>query len=392
MEADKNYKSIFLWLALMASVLVLSSLSVKLWGEKPEKTKEPQALTILDDMTLEEFGRANQVSNPILKKVFGLTSREDLQKKMRDFGLPPEEITRRVNQTSALASEEESKNWIKIPIKFALWILFLGIVFFLMKKRRMTPARRRFFFLLAVVIFGIVLGSDPSPMGTVKDAIVLFGKSGVIFPPRMIALTLFLLTVFLANKFICSWGCQFGTLQDLLFRFNRDSKDRKGLLRQFKPPFAVTNTVRILFFIAIVWGAFAWKTDLMESFDPFKVFNPSRLGTVGLVFAGTLSLASIFVYRPWCHLFCPFGLVGWVAEKLSRFKINVNYDTCIACEACAKACPSTVMNAILKQEQVTIPDCFACSTCIQTCPTQSIHFEAGKRTRPLAGKFQKDMT
>ncbi len=69
-------------------------------------------------------------------------------------------------------------------------------------------------------------------MGTIKDAIALFGAKGVIFPPRMIALTVFLLLVVLANKFICAWGCQVGTLQDLIFRLNRNKLDTKGSLRQ----------------------------------------------------------------------------------------------------------------------------------------------------------------
>jgi NAD-dependent dihydropyrimidine dehydrogenase PreA subunit len=99
-------------------------------------------------------------------------------------------------------------------------------------------------------------------------------------------------------------------------------------------------------------------------------------------------VASLFVYRPWCHFFCPFGLVGWIVEKKSLFKIKVNYDTCTACGTCTKACPSTVMDAILKQDRVT-PDCFACATCIESCPTDSIHFAAGKRSKPPAGKFDK---
>jgi ferredoxin len=46
------------------------------------------------------------------------------------------------------------------------------------------------------------------------------------------------------------------------------------------------------------------------------------------------------------------------------------------------------MDAILKQDRVT-PDCFACATCIESCPTDSIHFAAGKRSKPPAGKFDK---
>lgn len=93
-------------------------------------------------------------------------------------------------------------------------------------------------------------------MGTIKDAITLYASKGVIFPPRMIALTVFLLMVLVANKFICSWGCQAGVLQDLVFRLNRNNKDTKGIIRQYKPSFLVTNSFRILFFRNIYPGCF----------------------------------------------------------------------------------------------------------------------------------------
>jgi len=137
---------------------------------------------------------------------------------------------------------------VKIPLKFGLWVLFLVGVFVLMRRRKITPGLRRRLYLAAAVLFGVILGSDPGPMGTIKDAIVLFGAKGVIFPPRMIALMIFLLLVFLANKFICSWGCQAGTLQDLIFRLNRNHRDTGGIMRQYRPPFLWTNAIRIAFF------------------------------------------------------------------------------------------------------------------------------------------------
>jgi len=204
----------------------------------------------------------------------------------------------------------------------------------------------------------------------------------------MIALTVFLILVFVANKFICTWGCQFGTLQDFIFRLNRDPKDRKGIFRQFKPSFAFSNTIRIVFLGVFALIAFLWKTDFIEFIDPFKTFNPGKIVLAGGIFIGAVSVAALFIYRPWCHFFCPFGLAGWIVEKKSLFKVKVDYETCTACEACVKACPSTVMNAILKQDRVT-PDCFSCATCIETCPTDSIRFSSGKRSKPPAGKFDK---
>jgi len=371
---------------LVAGVVLLSLLSVSIWSERPEKPGEMPPLVLRDGMTIGEFGQENKLPNDVLKKAFALTNKEDLGKTIESLNLPPEELKARTSKAQTLAAEYESKNWFKIPVKFTLWILFLAGVFVLMRRERITPVLRKGLYLASLTVFGIILGADPGPMGTVKDAIALYAEKGVIFPPRLIAMTVFLLLVVLANKFICSWGCQVGTLQDLIFRLNRDRKDTKGILRQYRPAFVWTNAFRIAFFLFFTVVAFVWATDIFEFVDPFKIYKPAVIGTATGIFIGLILLASLFIYRPWCHLFCPFGLVGWLLEKISIFKIRVNYDSCIACGACEKACPSTVMGAILKRDRV-LPDCFACANCIEVCPTKSISLSAGKRALPPAGKF-----
>jgi Pyruvate/2-oxoacid:ferredoxin oxidoreductase delta subunit len=387
MDNKSSIAVLLKFVLIVAMVVGLSTASVALWGGMDEKIMDIPELVIDQSMTLAQFGQNNNLANPVLKAVFGLESKNDLEKRLGDFGLTDEQIREKVEGAAALNAEEESKDWIKILVKFALWIIFLVAVFFLMKKSRITPKTRKITYVSAILIFGIILGSDPSAMGTVKDAITLYASKGVIFPPRMIALAVFLLMVLVANKFICSWGCQAGVLQDLIFRLNRNEKDTKGIIRQYKPSFLVTNIFRVLFFVAFTLTAFLWSVDIIEFVDPFKIYKPAALGAGGLGFVGFLLAASLFIYRPWCHLFCPFGLVGWLVEKVSIFRIKVNYDTCISCEACAKACPSTVMNAILKRENM-IPDCFACANCIDVCPTDSVCLGAGRRDFPPEGGFQ----
>jgi polyferredoxin len=142
--------------------------------------------------------------------------------------------------------------------------------------------------------------------------------------------------------------------------------------------------------LVLILVAFIWAADIIGEIDPFKIFKPQVIGIAGGLFIGLILVLSLFVYRPWCHFFCPFGLVGWLVEKVSFFKIKVDYDKCISCRACSKACPSTVMDAILKQDRV-IPDCFSCGTCIETCPVNAISFDCGKRQKPPAGKFDKEV-
>ncbi|MBN2123791.1 MAG: 4Fe-4S binding protein [Deltaproteobacteria bacterium] len=381
-------RTIALFLGLIALVLGLSTISNRLWGGRPEKLPEPRQWHITEEMTVAEFGRANELPNPVLKDIFGLRDRSDLQRKLSEYGTS-DEVRSLARKKLALAAEHATKNWVKIPVKFVLWFAFLIFLFRFFSGRKVTPRLRRGALFVSLLVFGVAMGSDPSPMGTVKDAIHLYGSARAVFPPRMIALALFLIIVFLANKYICAWGCQLGTLQDLVFRLNRTRNRKPVIIGQFKPPFAVTNAVRIAFLVLLTLAAFLWGTDIVEPIDPFRIYKPLTLGIAGAVFVGALLVVSLFVYRPWCHLFCPFGLAGWVLEKISRVRISVDYETCIACGRCASACPSTVMGAILRRDRVVIPDCFACYTCREVCPTDSIRFSTRKRTLPPPGHFDR---
>ncbi|MBN2160129.1 MAG: 4Fe-4S binding protein [Spirochaetes bacterium] len=373
---------------IIAAVLLLSRISSTMWGGKPEKISTLTRLELAEGMTVREFAARNGLPESVARNVFGMHNSESLDREIESFGFHKPELLGKTNRSLALFQEHESKNWVKIPVKFALWIAFLAAVFVLLRKKKISAGRRIALYGSAVLVFGIILGADPSPMGTVKDAIVLFGKSRAVFPPRMIALGVFILLTVAANKFICSWGCQFGTLQDLVFRINRNRKDTTGLFRQIKIPFFISNGVRIIFFLIFSAAAIVYAFDIVEQIDPFKIFNPKMIGIAGAVFISAIIVSGLFVYRPWCHLFCPFGLVSWLFEKLGFYKIQVDYATCIACEKCAKACPSNVMSVILKRNGV-IPDCFSCGTCINVCPTGSISIRAGKRAMPPENKFSK---
>jgi len=382
------WRTIISFIVIFSAVVSISAVSSRFWAGEQEQQAEKMIVTVSEGMTVAEFGTKHDLDRNAIKRIFNLASPHELDKRVADFGMNQEVLGKKVNGILALQAEHASKNWFKILAKGSLWAIFLLAVFVLLKRGKVTAQDRKWIYMAAVGLFGVFLGSDPSPMGTVKDAIVLLASKGVVFPPRLIALTIFLLMSILANKFICSWGCQVGTLQDLIFRLNRDSKDRKGLLGQVKIPFRISNSVRVFFFVLLVLAAFVWAMDIVETIDPFKIFKPRAVSMVGGFFVVSIMVLSLFTYRPWCHFFCPFGLVGWLAEKISIFRMKVDYDKCVSCEACSKACPSTVMDAILKRNRV-IPDCFSCGTCMETCPAHAISFARGPRPKPPEGKFDE---
>jgi ferredoxin len=375
------------WLLVVSFVLASSAVvSRARLGEADSSTGRRATVELTTETTARQIAEITGLPTPLLGEALGLQSPDDFGRSLGDLGLSPEEARQRIGSTRALASEQASKNWQMIVAKFGAWAVFLCAVFVLLRRRLITARARLALLALSVAVFGVFFGPSQSPMGTVKDAVALWGRDHVVFLPRMLALTIFLLGVLLANKFICAWGCQFGVLQDLVFRLGRDRLDRKGSVRQAKAPFVISNAIRIAFFAAFATAALAWRTDLIEPIDPFRIYSPASVGLFGGSFLGLLLVASVFVYRPWCHFLCPFGLIGWVAESASLTHIRVDYDTCVACQQCARACPSTVMEAILKQDRA-IPDCFACGVCVKVCPTRSIGFGAGQRTAPPPGKF-----
>lgn len=370
------------FLGLLIVIVVMSSYLVPLWGEKQEVSKDKIQVRLSTEMTLSEVAYSNHIGIDVVKKAF---KKEDLNLKVKDLGITVAKAKSQLDKAIALKTEEETKNWMKIPAKLVSWLIFFVIAYTLLSRNKITRKVRMALLLLAVGIFGVIFGTEPNPMSMVKDNVMSLAANGIIFPPRLIVFLVFLLIVFLANKFVCAWGCQIGTLQDLIFRINRDTHDKEGILRQYKLPFMFTNTVRIVSFLVFLFAAFVWSLDIISPVNPFMLYNPAVLKITAIVFIGFILILSLFVYRPWCHLFCPFGLVGWLLEKFSRKKIKVNYNSCISCKECAKACPSNAMDAILKQDKV-IPDCFSCGTCINVCPTNSISFRGGESISPPEDK------
>ncbi len=374
----------------MTLVIILSLFVTQIFGGHSEKPLVPKSVSVTLNMTISEISTTNNLKLDTVQDALNIKDTANLSKTLKELSINEEVANDLIIKKLNFEGEEASKNAVLIGSKFILWAIFMTLAFALLRRGKITPTVRKYLLLVSFIIFGVILGPEPNSMSTVKDIVSAYAIKGIFFPPRLIALLVFLLVVFLANKFICAWACQFGTLQDFIFQLNRHSSNKKGVFKQYKIPFAVSNTIRGVFFLGFVLIAFIWSLDIIETINPFTIFNPAALPVIGIAFISMILVGSLFIYRPWCHLFCPFGLVGWVVEKFSLYKIKVNYDTCTACGECSKACPSDVMETILKQNKVT-PDCFSCGSCINACPTKSIEFNKGKRSPIPIGKF-KDNT
>jgi len=354
-------------------------------GEGPPAAGSRGALTDLSPsaamaMPFREFAQTKGVDPQELAEALGLPASTDLQQSLESLlsahDLGQSDVQAAVMKLNPIAAEAAHKDWRKIRLKFVLWAAFFLAAMLILSLTKVTRPLRVGMLVAAVLVFGVWLGVEPNAPGTVKDGLVLYGAEGVIFRPRLIAFIGFLLMSIIGNKVFCGWGCHFGTLQDLAWQ----PKTKK-----YKPAFWVSNTVRIGFLAAVAAAALGLGADIMEPVDPFRIFRFSAATAVAV--AALILVAGVWIYRPWCTFFCPFGLVSWVGERVSIWRPRVNHDTCIDCKACERACPTHSMEGNRARRRL-YQDCFACGACVRTCPVSAVKWAI----RPPLPTTAKDNT
>jgi len=171
-----------------------------------------------------------------------------------------------------------------------------------------------------------------------------------------------------------------GALQESIF--NLPVFKRKY---QFKIPFILSLFLRLTLFgvfLGLLFGFGYGIVNGIKNFviyhhiNYFKVFNLHDLALVSLYFLPLFVLLSVFVYRPFCQLICPFGLYSWVLENLAFNKVRIDEKKCTKCGKCVSSCPTEAMKGIYSYKRKHfLPDCWSCGICIGACPTGAIEYK-----------------
>jgi polyferredoxin len=226
-------------------------------------------------------------------------------------------------------------------------------------------------FLVFAVVWTLPLGSfargmaiHPSPMCIVAKPF-LFLEAGRGVPVVFISLlaSIAVLTI-VGNKLFCGWVCPIGALQELVHRIP---------VPKVRLPFRVTNWIRVGLFVVFVVVAFRVGVDIYAYFNPFESLHWG-FEVYGLVVLGVTVAAGLFVFRPFCYMICPLGLLTWVLEHLSIVRVSVDRDACTECGKCVEESYCPAVGAILDQKK-SRPDCHVCGRCMEICPEDALKYK-----------------
>ncbi|WP_174591758.1 4Fe-4S binding protein [Methanocella conradii] len=186
---------------------------------------------------------------------------------------------------------------------------------------------------------------------------VLYGIiNGGINPQQAFKIALILASSLIVGRLFCGYICPIGAAQELA---------SKAIKRQIHIDVKLSEKVRAAFFLAFIVGGVGLAS--LAHFNPFSLIS-SWLSTFKLIALIVIVAASIFIYRPWCTLLCPFGFFMNLTSRLSFFRLKLN-DNCVDCGACMKKCPTGQ-----PYKGSAMAECYWCVRCLKACKHNAIDF------------------
>jgi len=217
------------------------------------------------------------------------------------------------------------------------------------------------FVLLLTIFFGRIYCSTICPLGFLQDIIARIGKrfskikifrySKAYNYLRYGILILVILSLFAGTTF----------LLNLLDPYSNFGKIWSGLFR----PLVVTIN-DLLSGLLEKTGSYIIKPIGIVSFNwPVLVYP--------FVFLCTIIFLAYSRGRLFCNTICPVGTLLSIVSKISFFKLTIDENTCTRCGKCSTACKAECIDVKIKK--VEFDRCVACFNCIKACPENGIGYK-----------------
>jgi polyferredoxin len=185
------------------------------------------------------------------------------------------------------------------------------------------------------------------PWATFACPIGVLANFSALHLVPFLALGTLLVVGALVGSLVCGWACPFGFFQDLMAKIPTPKfrlpawtgYTRYAVLALFVvlvPYFFGDGSP--LFFCRLcpagaLEAALPHTASLAWSGEP--VVWPSAAKMIILV---VIITAMLFVWRPWCTLFCPLGAIFGLSNRIAFFFVRFQPQRCNDCEVCRTLC------------------------------------------------------
>ena len=159
------------------------------------------------------------------------------------------------------------------------------------------------------------------------------------------------------GRIYCGFVCPYGAYQEFLSLITK---------KKIEIPEKLDKEMRYLKYLLLIvlLISAAYLSDVVgREYDPFKYLFRSEGTTLTIGLLVCLTIASVFIYRPWCKYICPLGAIYTLLSRVSWFRIEYVNEKCVECALCDRACQ---MQAI-ECGKVNSYECIRCGDCIKAC-------------------------
>lgn len=151
---------------------------------------------------------------------------------------------------------------------------------------------------------------------------------------------------FLLGTLTCGWACPLGFVQDL---FSSGPNPKFDIPKKFSRG----RYGGLILLVILIYLEFRYQTFSRQG---YQVLNELT------IYGGALLLSlGLFFKRPFCKVFCPFGLILGKLNRVSPIKVPLD---CQVCHRCTSSCLAGLKPA----QEVNDDLCVKCHHCRITCP------------------------
>ena len=216
------------------------------------------------------------------------------------------------------------------------------ITWFILKKRSRTGVVAVSIF--SILYFGFFREGCVCSVGSVQNVVLALFNPGYHIPLSALAFFVIPLiyTLFFGRTF-CAGVCPLGAVQDVFLM--RPVTLKKWLQK-------VLGLIPFIYLgLSVLYAATA--TDfIICRYDPFVgIF---RFNATFFMFAigAAFLLISIFIARPYCRFFCPYGVILNLVSRVSKNHLTITPSNCIQCKLCESSCPLDAINKPVEVKQM----------------------------------------